>query len=113
MTNLERLKLELGNKEYFSNEEYSVFLDENDLNSDGGYDKIEDNRNLLLTCLDVLEAVANDIDLMRKVETEFTTTSQAYSYLEKRIESIKDKIAAIEDEQSQYGCFSLMFTRDR
>lgn len=31
MTNLERLKLELNNKEYFSYVEYTVFLEENNL----------------------------------------------------------------------------------
>ena len=29
MTNLERLKLELSNKEYYTDDEYNIFLSEN------------------------------------------------------------------------------------
>ena len=39
MTNLERLKLELSNKSYYTDEEYSVFLNENNLVPTDTYDK--------------------------------------------------------------------------
>lgn len=111
MTVLERLKLELANKEYLTDEEYKVFLSENELTYTTTYDKATMQKQLLFTVLDILEVVSNDVDIMRKVETEFTTTSDAYKYLEKRIAQIKDRIAGIPDPEEEYSPFSLMYTK--
>ena len=92
MTNLARLKLELSNKAYFSDVEYTVFLDENDLTAATAYDA-KDKRALLGAVLDVLNALANDIDLFRKVETEFATSGAAFEALTARIEQVKSRIA--------------------
>ena len=70
-------------------------------------------KSLLFTVVDVLEAVTNDIDLMTGISTEFSNIGQAYEFLEARIQQVKDKIAAIPDENEDYNCFSLMYTRDR
>ena len=111
MTVLQRLNLELANKEYLTQEEYIVFIKENGLIETTIYDKVTMQKQLLLTVLDILEVVANDVDIMRKVETEFTTTSDAYKYLEKRIAQIKDRIASIPEPDEEYSPFSLMYTR--
>ena len=111
MTVLERLSLELSNKEYFTKEEYFQFLTENDLNPSDSYSKSTMQKSLLFTVVDILEVVANDVDIMRRVETEFTTTSDAYKYLINRIQNIKDKIAGIPDAEEEYSPFSLMYTR--
>lgn len=107
---LDRLKMELSNQEYFSNEQYTQFLLENGLSAVAEYNKETDQRKMLLSALDILEAVSNDIDIMRQTVTEFTTTSQAYKYLEKRIQNLRDKIASIPEPEEEYSCFSLMFT---
>ena len=39
MTNLERLKLELAHKDYFTDTEFRVFLEENGLDADYTYNK--------------------------------------------------------------------------
>lgn len=111
MTILERLKLELANKEYLSDEEYIVFLTENNLVSTETYSKATMQKALLLTVLDILEVVSNDVDIMRKVETEFTTTSDAYKHLQTRIASIKDRILSIPEPEEEYSPFSLMYTK--
>ncbi|WP_313232330.1 hypothetical protein [Tissierella praeacuta] len=111
MTNLERLKLELNNKEYFTDTEYAVFLDENNLISTEEYNKSTMQRDLLYTVVDVLESLANDVDLMRKIETEFTTTSEAVKFLNDRIERIKVRIENIKDDAGEYSSFQLLFTR--
>lgn len=111
MTVIERLTLELANKEYLTQDEYKQFLKENNLDEIAIYDKATMQKPLLLTVLDVLEVVSNDIDIMRKVETEFTTTDGAYKYLEQRIAQVKDRIAAIPDPEEEYSPFSLMYTR--
>ena len=46
MQNLDRLKLELNNKEYFTEEEYSIFLNENGLDPIAKYDKSTMQRDL-------------------------------------------------------------------
>lgn len=107
---LDRLKMELSNQEYFSDEQYTQFLLENGLSAVAEYNKETDQRKMLLSALDILEAVSNDIDIMRQTVTEFTMTSQAYKYLEKRIQNLRDKIASIPEPEEEYSCFSLMFT---
>ena len=111
MTILERLKLELANKEYLSDDEYKVFITENELLPTETYDKATMQKSLLLTVLDILEVVSNDVDIMRKVETEFTTTSDAYKHLQTRIASIKDRILSIPEPEEEYSPFSLMYTK--
>lgn len=110
---LDRLKMELSNQQYFSDEQYIQFLTENPLTQTDEYDKSTMQKSLLFTVVDVLEAVTNDIDLMTGISTEFSNIGQVYEFLEARIQQVKDKIAAIPDENEDYTCFSLMYTRDR
>lgn len=110
---LDRLKMELSNQQYFSDEQYIQFLTENSLTQIDEYDKSTMQKSLLFTVVDVLEAVTNDIDLMTGISTEFSNIGQAYEFLEARIQQVKDKIAAIPDKNEDYNCFSLMYTRDR
>lgn len=108
---LDRLKMELNNQEYFTDTEYIQFLTENGLVSTDAYDKATMQRQLLMTVLDVLEAVSNDIDIMTSISTEFANIGQAYKYMETRIAQLKDKIASIPDAEEEYSCFSLMYSR--
>lgn len=99
MNILNRLKLELNNQNYYKDEEYKQFLSENNLKWDEIYNKENNQRQLLLTVLDILETISNDIDLMRKITDNITGFSigDAYKQLEKRIDNIKNKIATIPD----------------
>jgi len=108
MTNLERLKVELSNKEYFTDEVYGMYLEENSLNPAEDYDKATNQRDLLYTVIDILEALSNDVDLFRKTETEFITTGEAYKYLEKRINDINKRILALPSNKEDSD-FSQMF----
>ena len=107
---LDRLKMELSNKQYFPDEQYTQFLTENSLTSTDEYDKQTMQKPLLLTVLDILEAVSNDIDIMRSIETEFSNEGSAYKYIADRIQQVKDKIASIPEPDEEYSCFSLMYT---
>jgi hypothetical protein len=112
MTVLERLKLELNNRDYFTDAEFSQLLSENSLLPEAEYIKKDMQKNLLYTVLDVLEAVANDTDIMNTMLTaEFQTIGQAYQWVEARIAQIKDKIAAIPETDDNFNPFSLMYTR--
>ena len=100
MTNLERLKLELSNKPYYTDEEYTVFLEENSLYSTDTYSKVDDETNLLETVIAILETLSNDVDLMRKIDSkDITSIDQAYKYLSQRIQSIKARIIDIEESK--------------
>ena len=109
---LDRLKMELSNKQYFPDEQYTQFLVENNLTPTDEYIKTDMQKQLLYTVLDILEAVSNDIDVMRSIETEFSNEGSAYKYIADRIQQVKDKIASIPDPEEDYSCFSLMYTRE-
>ena len=109
---LDRLKMELSNQSYFTDEQYTQFLVENNLSPTDEYVKVDMQKDLLYTVLDVLEAVTNDIDLMTGISTEFNDIGQAYQFLEARIQQVKDKISAIPEPEEDYSCFSLMYTRN-
>ena len=109
---LDRLKMELSNQQYFTDEQYTQFLVENDLIPTDEYNKPTMQKQLLYTVIDVLEAVTNDIDLMTGISTEFSDIGQAYQFLEARIQQVKDKILAIPEPEDDYSCFSLMYTRE-
>jgi len=111
MTVIDRLKLELANKEYLTDTEYTVFLTENELVSTETYNKLTMLQPLLMTVIDIFEVVSNDVDIMRRVETEFSTTSDAYKHLQERIQSVKNRIASIPLPDEEYSPFSLMYTR--
>ena len=111
MQTLDRLKMELSNQQYFTDEQYIQFLTENNLLPENAYIKEDMQKQLLLTVLDVLEAVANDIDLMTSISTEFSNMGQAYQFIEMRIAQVKDKIASIPEPNEDCSCFSLMYTR--
>ena len=108
---LHRLRMELSNQQYFSDEQYIQFLTENSLTQTDEYDKSTMQKSLLFTVIDVLEAVTNDIDLMTGISTEFSNIGQAYEFLKARIQQVKDKIAVIPEPEEDYSCFLLMYTR--
>ena len=85
---LTRLKMELSNQEYFPDDQYSQFLMENNLTATESYNKETMYKQLLLTVLDVFEAVANDVDLMQSITTEFNTTGAAYKYIATKIKLV-------------------------
>ena len=99
---LERLKLELNNKPYFDNEDevYTQFLDENDLDALDDYSK-SDRIPLLETVYTVLQTLANDLDIYRKVHTEFSDESSAYANLGKRLTDIRKEIDRLKVETTK------------
>lgn len=109
---LDRLKMELSNQQYLTEEQYNQFLTENGLTPTDEYIKADMQKQLLYTVLDILEAVSNDIDIMCSIKTEFSNEGSAYKYIADRIQQVKDKIASIPEPEDDYSCFSLMYTRE-
>lgn len=112
ITVLNRLKMELSNKDYFTDDIYAQYLTENDLDPSAEYVKATMQEKLLYTCLDILEAVSNDIDIMRKLETEFITQNAAYEFLTDRINRIKNRITSLPTKKEDYSPFALMYADD-
>lgn len=114
MTNLERLKLELNNKSYYTDTEYEVFISENNLVSSAKYSKVTNEVNLLNTVIAILETLANDTDMMRKIDSkDIVSIGEASKYLDNRITSIKAKIIEIEESklEKQGNITPIFFTR--
>ena len=108
MINIERLKLQLNNQEYFTDTELEVFLDESGLNPFDVYTQ-EMKLPLLETVLAILEALSNNLDLFRTVETEFATSGEAFNALSKRIIQVKNQINGLESNTEKTSQFSCMY----
>lgn len=100
MNNLERLKFELSGKEYFDNQDslLTEILEENGLDATEDYSKDNDRVAMLESVYEVMQALSNNIEMFRKVETEFTTVSAAYQYLQNRLKDIRGEINRVKDE---------------
>lgn len=97
MTNLSRLEFELNEKDYFSDktktqEVYMEVLDENNLDPFDIYNKENDQIRMLESVYTILQMLSNNIDMFRRVETEFATTTAAYQYLQKRLKDLRSEI---------------------
>ncbi len=109
-TVLERLKRELADKQYFKDEIYRMYLEENGLDPEQLYNKDTMQKALLQSVLDVLQSVSRNVDLMRSVETEFSTTSQAVEHLRNIINDLNKKILSVPDTPSETkSCISYLF----
>lgn len=106
---LERLKIELNNKEYYSDDVLSMYLEENNLSPTLLYEKSTMQKQLLQTVYDILQSLSNNIDLFRSVTTEFATTSQAYKYLQQRMNDIEVRILAIPDGTEKTSAFNFIY----
>ena len=103
VSNYERLMMYLNHKQYYPEYEMKVYLTENGLDGSEIYDKNKHYRKMHCAILEILESLANNVDIFRTVETEFATTTEAYNYLERRIQRLKQKIDEIPDEPVEGG----------
>lgn len=97
-TNYERLMVELNNREYYPKETYEKFLYENGLVAEEEFNKDTDYGQLLKTVYSILQTLLGNIDLYRKIETEFVTTSQAATALQNRLKDLRSEINRIKTE---------------
>jgi predicted transcriptional regulator with HTH domain len=113
MSNVQRLMIELGGKEYIDDTGLCALLDENGLDGAADYNT-QDRRKLLCSVLSIFQILANNIDLYRKVETEFSNDGEALTGINKRITALKSEIAALDKETSETNsCVSYMYCGGR
>lgn len=97
-TNYDRLLVELNNRMYYDKYTYTRFLNENGLNAFDTFDKNTDHAQLLETVYSILQTLLSNIDMYRKIETEFVTTGEAANALQNRLKNLRAEINRIKAE---------------
>ncbi len=112
-TSYDRLMVELNNREYYPKETYEKFLNENGLIAEDTFDKNTDHAQLLETVYSILQTLLSNLDMYRRVETEFVTSGEAATSLRNRLKDLRAEINRIKAEMHyQDSDFSFMyFTR--
>lgn len=109
-TNYERLLVELNNRMYYDESIYKKFLNENGLDAEELYDKNTDHAQLLETVYSIIQTLYNNIDVFRKIETEFVTQGEAASALQNRLKNLRTEIERVKAEMHYDDSdFSFMF----
>lgn len=97
-SNYERLMVELNNRQYYPKETYENFLNENGLDAYETFDKNTDHAKLLETVYSILQTLLSNIDMYRKIETEFVTSGEAATSLRNRLKDLRAEINRIKAE---------------
>lgn len=109
-TNYERLLVELNNRMYYEKEIYEKYLNENGLLAEDTFDKNTDHAQLLETVYSILQTLLSNIDMYRKVETEFVTSGEAATSLRNRLKDLRTEINRIKAEMHYKDSdFSFMY----
>lgn len=109
-SNYERLMTELNNRMYYPQETYEKFLNENGLLAEETFDKNTDHAQLLETVYSILQTLLSNIDMYRKIETEFVTSGQAATALQNRLKDLRAEINRIKAEMHyEDSDFSFMY----
>lgn len=97
-SNYERLMTELNNRMYYPQETYEKFLNENGLLAEETFNKNTDHAQLLETVYSILQTLLSNIDMYRKIETEFVTSGEAATSLRNRLKDLRAEINRIKAE---------------
>ena len=109
-TNYDRLLVELNNRMYYPQETYEKFLNENGLLAEETFNKNTDHAQLLETVYSILQTLLSNIDMYRKVETEFATVGEAATSLRNRLKDLRAEINRIKAEMNYKDSdFSFMY----
>lgn len=104
MTNLQRLKTELrlSTQTGLTDEELTIYLLENNLDALSDY-TVSNKLNIQRTSVDVLSAIANDINLMKSYKTEDISVSEFSDNLQNRIDQLTRSIREAEYKAENSG----------
>ncbi len=109
-TNYDRLLVELNNRMYYPQETYEKFLNENGLLAEETFNKNTDHAQLLETVYSILQTLLSNIDMYRKIETEFVTSGEAATSLRNRLKDLRAEINRIKAEMNYKDSdFSFMY----
>ena len=113
MTNIERLKMEISDIQYIDSE-LEMFLAECGLEAEDTYNPNGNinKKGILSTTLAILEAIANNPQLMKSYKTEDMTITRFAENLQNRIDALERKIRMMpsDDVEAEAGAtFKMMF----
>ncbi|MCI9025533.1 MAG: hypothetical protein HFG92_14070 [Dorea sp.] len=109
-TNYDRLLVELNNRMYYEKETYEKFLNENGLIAEDTFDKNTDHAQLLESVYSILQTLLSNLDMYRKIETEFVTSGEAATSLQNRLKNLRAEINRIKAEMHYNDSdFSFMY----
>ena len=97
-SNYDRLMVELNNRQYYPKEVYENFLNENGLDAYETFDKNTGHAKLLETVYSILQTLLSNIDMYRKIETEFVTSGEVATSLRNRLKDLRAEINRIKAE---------------
>ena len=105
MTNLQRLNLEININGAYTDEQLGVFLQENGLDATEDYDPNSNTnkKDIFKTALSILEAIANDPQLMKTYKTEDMTITDFADNLQNRIDALERRIRLLPDDYEVYN----------
>ena len=111
MTNLERLKLEISQSGY-TDEELSIFLEESLLSPSDEYIPAsnENKKAIYQTALSILEAIANNPQLLANKKFDDTSVSDFAESIQNRIDQLERKLRMLkssDNESTQSNSFML------
>lgn len=103
MRNIDRLKMEISDITY-TDEQLTIFLLENGLTSDTDYNPASNTnkKNILKTALSILEAIANNPQLMKSYKNEDISVLEFSQNLQNRIDQLERKIRLLPDDENVY-----------
>lgn len=99
-TNYDRLLVELNGRLYYDKYTYERFLNENGLDANEDYNKNTDHAQLLETVYAILHTLLSNIDVYRKIETEFVTQGEAANALQSRLKFLRTEIDRVKAEMN-------------
>lgn len=105
MTNLQRLKLEINLNGAYTDDQLTVFLQENGLTATEEYNPSSNTnkKNILKTALSILEAIANNPQLMKSYKSEEISVTEFSENLQNRIDQLERKIRILPDDYEVYN----------
>lgn len=110
MTNLEKLKMKLNNKNYFTDTEYIQMLEENGLNSKDEYNKENNEIELLESVVEVLKNLSSDVDLMRKIDDkDIMSVGEATKWIFALIDRYNGEIQQLKIDSNDNGRVKHLF----
>lgn len=103
MINFDRLKMEISDITY-TDEQLTVFLLENGLTAEEEYDPSSNTnkKKILKTALSILEAIANNPQLMKSYKNEDISVMEFSQNLQSRIDQLERKIRLLPDDDNVY-----------
>lgn len=103
MTNLDRLEMEISDISY-TLEQLTVFLLENGLEANAEYSPSSNTnkKGILKTALSILEAIANNPQLMKSYKNEDISIMEFSQNLQSRIDQLERKIRLLPDDDNVY-----------